>query len=278
MEDPNLIAELFPADDDKGYGRDAIHMRENASRYIPPQGEARSDFRSRETTASLEDEEDRTPNETTHSRLHYPGLRLTFDTGPKAGPGLVLGTDLDCDIMLPQLRKISRRHCYLTFDGQRRLILRDFSRCGTIVTYDGQGGKKRRQFTWILSGHRAPEGTKRIVIEIHEDVKFQIIVSRHDQYPDLYNNNVDQFCLCALGFQSGSSTTALSGATTPPQDPIRLSQETLGTGAFAVVKRIWDVSTGTEYARKEPLDKTRFDQKMWEKESDIMSQISHVSQ
>jgi hypothetical protein len=50
-----------------------------------------------------------------------------------------------------------------------------------------------------------------------------------------------------------------------------------GHGAFAVVRRVWDVSTGIEYARKEPLDKRRFDRKAWEKEADIINQISHVS-
>lgn len=110
MEDPNLIAELFPIDgeDNAKYTWDIIRMRENTSRYIPPQGESKSDFRSRESTPSSEDKEGIIPNNTS-----YPGLQLTFN------PGLVLGTDPDCDIVLPQLRQISQRHYYLTFDSQR---------------------------------------------------------------------------------------------------------------------------------------------------------------
>jgi hypothetical protein len=135
----------------------------------------------------LEDEEDNTQDNTS-----YPGLQLTFNRGPKAGQGLVLGTDPNCDIVLPQLSKISRFHCALTFDAQRRLILRDFSKYGTIVTYDDKGGESRRHFMWILGGHRVPRGTQKIVMEI-QGVSFRIIVSTHDENPRLYEANVDRF-------------------------------------------------------------------------------------
>jgi serine/threonine-protein kinase Chk2 len=141
-------------------------------------------------------------------------------------------------------------------------------------------------FTWILGGHDVPRDTKNIVIEI-QGISFQIIVSTHDENPRLYNSNVDRFLqevkaneelsFGGLGIQSLNSTAPPSGTQTPSQDPIRLKQETLGKGAFAVVRRFWDVSTGLDYAYKEPRDKKKFDWKMWEKEADIMSQISHVS-
>jgi hypothetical protein len=294
MEDPDLIACLFPVKnrDDGPKGRhtwEAIYMSENRSRYIPPripphiplQGGTKSAYRSRESTVSLEDAEDQDAN-----YASYPGLQLTFNLGPKAGWGLVFGTDPNCDIVLPQLSLISRRHCALTFDAHRRLILRDFSTNGTIVTYDDKGRETRRCFTWILGGHDVPRDTRKIAIEI-QGIKFQIIVSTHDTHLDLYNANVDRFLqkasandelpLGVLGIQSTSSTAAPSGAHTPSQGPIRLRQEKLGKGAFAVVRRFWDVSTGFEYAYKEPRDKSKFDRKAWEKEADIMGQISHVS-
>lgn len=71
-----------------------------------------------------------------------------------------------CNIVLPRLRKISQRYCYLTFDTERRLILRDCSTHGTIVTYNDKGGELRRYFTWILGGHDVPQETKNIVIKI----------------------------------------------------------------------------------------------------------------
>jgi len=284
MEDLNLIACLFPEDGDPE-ALEAIYMSENRSRYVPPhvlpQGQTKSKYRSRESTVSLEEEEDNTPNDAS-----YPGLQLTFNPGPKAGQGLVLGTDPNCDIVLPQLSMISRRHCALTFDAQRRLILRDFSRNGTIVKYDDKGGESRHHFTWIAGGHNVPRDTKKILIEI-QGISFRIIVSTHDENPRLYNANVDRFLQEAkaneelpfggLGIQSLNSTAPPSGTQTPSQNPIRLKQGTLGKGAFAVVRRFWDVSTGHDYAYKEPRDKKKFNLEMWRKEADIMRQISHVS-
>jgi serine/threonine-protein kinase Chk2 len=234
--------------------------------YIPPQEEACS----RETTAPLEDDQAYAPNDTS-----YPKLHLAFNPGPKGNQGFVFGWDPDCDIVLPRLQSISRRHCVLKFDDQRRPILRDISSTGTIVSYDDQGGEIRRRFTWILGGHEVPQGKERIIIQIHKYIRLQITVSRHDKYPDLCNENVDLFEMGALGLRSASSSIA---PTPRPQDPIRLKQETLGKGTFAVVRRFWDVSTGLEYAYKEPLDKRNFEKRAWEKEADILKQISHVSQ
>jgi hypothetical protein len=266
--------------DKKGkYTWQAIRM--NTLECSPPQGETKSDLRSRESTVSLEDEVDNAQDDTS-----YPRLQLTFNRGPKSGQGLVLGTDPNCDIVLPRLKYISKRHCALTFDVERRLILRDFSRHGSIVKYDDQGGELRHDFTWILGGHRVPRDTRKIVIQI-PGISFRIRVSTHDEDPPLYNANVDRFLHEAkaneefpfgrLGIQSSNSTGPPSGAQTPSQDPIRLKQETLGKGVFAVVRRFWDVSTGSEYAYKEPRDKKKFNRTMWEKEADIMGQISHVS-
>jgi hypothetical protein len=55
----------------------------------------------------------------------------------------------------------------------------------------------------------------------------------------------------------------------------------LGEGAFGVVSRVWDVSTGYAYALKEPSDKAirtgMVDFKAWQKEAENLSRISHVS-
>jgi len=104
----------------------------------------------------------------------------------------VLGTDRNrCDIVLPKLRGISRRHCSLTFDAERRLVLRDFSSAGTIVTYDGKGRETRRHFTWILSEEGVKWASKTIV-EIQK-IAFQVIVSRHETHPGIYIGSVDRF-------------------------------------------------------------------------------------
>ncbi|KAH9212571.1 kinase-like domain-containing protein [Leptodontidium sp. 2 PMI_412] len=272
MEDSNTIAWLSPTEPEHKDIDTWKAIRMNISEDIPPQV---SGYRSRESTAPLEDEEDNNPEHTS-----YPQLHLAFNSGLKCGHGLMFGTDPNsCDVVLPRLRRISNRHCYLTFDAERRLILRDCSTYGTIVEYDHQGGHLRRHFTWILGGHEVPQETKNIVIEI-QGVSFRIKVSRHDADPDQYNANVDRFLeeanephLNGLGIYSPTAPSSQSH--TPTQGPIRLKRETLGKGAFAVVRRFWDVSTGLEYAYKEPLNKRKFDEKLWEKEAEIMGQISH---
>ncbi|CZR65638.1 uncharacterized protein PAC_15538 [Phialocephala subalpina] len=269
MEDSNSIAWLSPTtSEDKGkHTWEAIRM--NTSQHIQEE----SGYRSRQSTVppDEDDQEDQAAS--------YPRLPLTFDAELKSGKGLMFGTDPNCGIALPRLRKISRHHCYLTFDAERRLILRDCSTYGTTVSYNDQGRELRRHFTWILGGHKVPRRTKEIVIEI-QGVSFRIEVSRHDESPDLYNANVDRFLqeadephLNGLGIYS--PTAPPSQSHTPNQGAIRLKQETLGKGAFAVVRRYWDVSTGIEYAYKEPLNKRKFNRKSWEKEAEIMGQISH---
>ena len=265
-------------------------MRQNSGRYILPQQEPQPEHGSRESTVSVDDEE----NDPTRS----PSLQLTFNPGPKASQGFIIGTDKNCcDIILPKSNKISRRHCCLTFDEKRRLILRDLSSSGTIVTYDGQGGEKRRtivtkddkgreichHFTWILSDVELNE-IKEIVITIGK-IEFKIFIPKRQTYPVLYNNNVDRFLqeasadnelpFGALGIQSTASTVQHSGTDTPNlQKPIYIRQWRLGSGHYSIVNRVWDVSTGFMYASKEFFN---MEESEWKNEASIMSQILQLS-
>lgn len=91
----------------------------------------------------------------------------------------MLGTDANsCDIVLPLTKGVSRCHWYLTFDEERRVVVRDCSSNGTTVTFDGKGGEKRRHFTWILGGHRVPGDAKTIFIRLHAVLKFQIVLAK----------------------------------------------------------------------------------------------------
>lgn len=164
-------------------------------------------------------------------------LQLAFSNGPKFGSGFVLGTDPNsCDIVLPPLPTVSRRHCYLTFDAERRLILRDCSTNGTIVEFDGRGGERRRHFTWILSGHEVPDATKRIVIEIDAYLKFEVVIPKPSSRIE-YSENVDKFLeeIAVSRPLNGNQSTASTAV------PVR-TQGTLANGASSVV------SNGSEYA------------------------------
>jgi hypothetical protein len=171
MEDSNIIAWLVPSHGNP-LATEAIQSRKNKSHFTK--------HLSHSSNPSL-------PS--------GPALQLTFDRSPKSKEGFVFGTDATCDIVLPKLPAISRRHCCLAFDSESRLVLRDFSRNGTAVWYDHQSNGDRRNFSWVLSSggsYGFPDMVKRIVIDI-QTIRFQIVVNDPALGLDQYQTNVDNF-------------------------------------------------------------------------------------
>lgn len=284
MED--VIACLYPHDRRADYAISAVAMKQNSSRRIAAPAPAAllelPGRTTRESTVSFYDEnEESDPN---RNLPNVEGLQLTFTLGPKAAPGFYIGTDDRlCDIVLPRLASISRQHCLLTFDEEGRLIVRDCSKHGTIVEYDGKGRERRRNFTWIIGGQSGPDKTETIVIEFNTKLRFQILVSK-PSIPTIYSDNVRIFRanfpaetslpLGVLDIQSNASTAAPSGTSSPIGDPVFIGEEKLGSGSFATVFRVWDVSTGAEFASKRFGD---LQTSYWLKEKSVMELISHVS-
>ncbi|KAG7139982.1 hypothetical protein HYQ45_003065 [Verticillium longisporum] len=141
-------------------------------------------------------------------------LALTFDHRPKGLHGFVIGTDpRTCDIVLPKLRGISRRHCHITFDAEKRLVVRDTSKHGTAVWYDGRSNGYRRRACWPLSSgfsYGFPAMVRTIVLDIQR-VRFQVVVNeclpRMDAYEDL-----------VAGFLSSVAVPAAA----PAREPLRV--------------------------------------------------------
>lgn len=78
-----------------------------------------------------------------------------------------------------------------------RFILRDLRepgtrKYGTAVTYNGKGELERSGFTWILSGNSSVRPPA-IIVELHDSLKFQIVVASHDTHSVSYKKNVAQF-------------------------------------------------------------------------------------
>ncbi len=258
MKNSNLIACLFPADR-KSQAQDVICMRQNSERYISSQRELQSEHDSRESTVSEEDED--------NDLTRYSELQLIFNSRSKVSQEFMIETDENfCDIVLSKSNKISRRHCCLTFDRKRRLILRDLSVNEIIVTYDEQDGEKRRtivtkndkeretshHFTWILSDVELDEVNK-IVLKI-ENIEFNILISKRQTHSMLYNNHVDRFLqetnadnelsFDALNIQSTTSIVQHSETDTLNlQKSIYIRQSMLDSDHFSIVNRVWDVST-----------------------------------
>ncbi|KAF2271532.1 kinase-like protein [Westerdykella ornata] len=286
MED--LIACLYPFDDDWENAQKVIenpaNSPEDCHRYVggtrPPSDEPQG-RQSRETTAPPDDG-------TKQPQDRDARLELRFSHKLKGGLGIVFGTNQSsCDIVLPSLgnkgqSQVSNRHCYITFDAQRRPVVQDCSRHGTIVTYNCNARERRRNFKWIIGGEGFPDEIKTVVIEIHPKLKFQIVVPKDHGDSGLFSDNVDQFLkeianndqlpLGALGIRSTIPTAAPSGSDTPSQRPIFLEREKLGEGSFGVVSRVWNVSTGLEYASKKCHNPDGVD---WRREADVIKNTSH---
>ena len=272
MENPISIAFLYPAERDLG-ALIAINLEENKKRYIEPQ----IGYDSRATTVTDEDGDD-------SDLMCAPKLHLTFSEKPSGSHGFWIGLDPQCDVILKEekLGKISKKHCFITFDKQRRLILRDSSTYGTIVTYDDRGRERRAHHTWCLSGKQASCASK-IIIEI-DRIRFQIVVSSHKNNTEEYYQNVDKFLrdieenvsLGALGIYSNNSTTQHSGVQTPMDTvPVYIMRHRLGKGGFSSVYMAWDSSTEKVCAVKciNPGEKS---EKNWKKEVDILMQAKRL--
>ncbi|KAJ4286018.1 hypothetical protein N0V88_008133 [Collariella sp. IMI 366227] len=310
MADPTLIACLYPS----GNGQEGLHGIDNALRTIQMNESRRfeplrEDF-SRCSSLAPDDGDDINDTDNDYDggdgdgddqeeapdsgHDYSPGLRLGFDDERKSSLGILIGTSPKCDIVLPKrdsLSGISPYHCTITFDEQGRLILKDLQNPedqrrrkrgrtafmpGTAVTYNGKGGQKRCAFTWILGDHEFTADNQPIVIALHDNLKFQIVVAPQDIHSSSYKENVarflsgpsvcvDDLSLGQLGLWSMSSTAEQSGAQSPSEmqppskDAILLDGGELGRGGFAVVIRVWNVSTGLEYASKEPLKKRHWE-------------------
>lgn len=116
-----------------------------------------------------------------------PALRLSFSHTPPSPQGFLLGTDPACDVVLPSLPGISRRHCYITFDAGYRLVLRDISKNGTAVWFGHRCEGDRRGAEWVLGGEGKEQG--RVVIDV-QGVRFQVVVNERGEG---YRQRVDEF-------------------------------------------------------------------------------------
>jgi hypothetical protein len=294
MDDTDLIAWVYPFEDKPYYyakaAIDNAAIEDAGSRYMPPKVARQETPKIRFSRSARESTEP--PQTSKHEDPDtLPYLELRFSDVPRTSSGLVFGFERTCDIVLPKMPGISKRHFALTYknefeDGRHRLIVRDLgSRSGTVVTYDGQGeGERRSKFDWIIDGFDATKKTEQFIVELHEHLKFRIIVARHDITSPVYIENVERFrrgaaaaedLLRGLGLQSGPETERNTGTHTPVENRILLRRGWIAKGAYGVVSHHWNVSNGEEYARKKPLDQ-RYNRKAWEKEIDIMDGISHV--
>ncbi|KAI1172979.1 kinase-like protein [Nemania sp. FL0916] len=272
MTDPDIIARIFPSGDSDFLAEKTIL---DTKAY-----QARG---SRDSTRSPEPP--RLPDE-------LPYLEVRLSAPPRTRAGLVFGTDPNCDIVIRGHDSISKHQFALTYKDtsakKPSLTIRDLdSKYGTTVLFHGYEllGNKRN-FDWILSGFEIPTKTKSFTIKLGRGLEFEVFVNKEASNSSLYLQNVRRFChgvategnlVDQLNIQSRRSTFSNSMAGTPDAKPILLTGRQLGHGAFGLVNYQWDVSTGKEYAVKEPIcdQLSAHDRAAWKREIDIMKTVSH---
>ncbi|KJZ79926.1 hypothetical protein HIM_00640 [Hirsutella minnesotensis 3608] len=283
MEDAEIIARVYAVPHDE---RRASQSIKQSSRYVAPAQHGQEecvDYGRYRRAATEPPEELNVP-----AHLNMPHLQVKFSDIPRTTHGIVFGCDPNSDVVLPNIKGISRHHFSLTFDDDHRLIIRDWgSLLGTEVTYDAQGHGKRSNFRWIVGGDPNPEDKTRIIVKIHGTVEFQVVAASHNVKSTEYMDKVHLFrqgtstagdLFRDLDLPHRPDTELPTGAHTPGRGEIHL-QKKIGEGSYGVVTHFWNVSDGSEYALKEPAAKAIrrrvVDHDAWAKEARIMSQISH---
>ena len=201
----------------------------------------------------------------------------------------MIGHGPDSDITVPFRRGVGFHHCAIKFDEKNRLIVKDLNSIhGTAVSYDDEGKDQRRSnFVWIVGGDKVPKAKTTIIIHIHNYLNFQVVVSQHDITSEPYIDKVNRF---RESKEEPGNRLGRHDLHCPPTQPDSRAdalgagaivlRKTLGKGAFGVVSHIWNVSTGDEYALKEPSEEAVRQNSVnigrWKKEADIMKRVPHV--
>ncbi|KAI8315708.1 hypothetical protein K4K61_000668 [Colletotrichum sp. SAR11_59] len=199
MDHNNVIAWLLPTSTNQP-ALEAVRLPENTNRRIaaiPSSFEPLPTPNPDNTTINPLLLNKTTSPTTTSTSKPRPAHELSFTNPPKNHTGFVLGTDPGADILLPSLPGIAPRHCTITFDAERRLILRDTSAAGTAVWYDASSNGDRARESWLLSAGTSygfPSMVDRLVIDI-QTVRLQVVVNDVAPLsdPDAYERNVDAF-------------------------------------------------------------------------------------
>ncbi|KAL8893840.1 MAG: hypothetical protein Q9192_004872 [Flavoplaca navasiana] len=297
----NVLAYIYPALGTSGYRGAVRCIEENIANpgYLPPtrsgpqvpeaQHGPPDTFARRERETTVDEEDDDEDEE--HGHLRYEAcIKVTFDHIPKTTYGLRAGRSDIAELRLVKFPGVGFLHFALTFDSNNRLVVRDLgSTCGTTVIYGRLGRARRSHFDWIVGGSDFLEGVSRTIIKVAKSVQFQLVVPRHDVESEAYRAKVDRFRagtpntdqlldLGRVGLLSPVKTELPSGVQTPSSRAAKdvTMRKEIGHGTFAVVYRVWNVSTGEQYAHKIPKGNS-FDAGAWERETLIMDRINHGS-
>ncbi|KFZ01929.1 hypothetical protein V500_00558 [Pseudogymnoascus sp. VKM F-4518 (FW-2643)] len=250
MDDDNVVAYIYPALEGR-YGAElSIRINEERAGYLPPKCRPESVNLLHDPDIFHRSDREMTVEEEEHDPLDYEAcIKVTFDQIPKTRAGLRAGRSEDAELRLAALQGVSYYHFALTFDREYRLVVRDL------------GGSTRSLAGVTFSTELAPLSSR-------DKVGIFRAGRADSDLPDLDR----------VGIVSAVGTEVLTGVQTPASQPATIMvAKKLGEGSFAVVYRMWNISSGEQYALKQPKQplKESSDAAAWESEALIMDRINH---
>lgn len=217
--------------------------------------------------------------------VYEPYIQLLFDRIPKTRHGVRAGRSDLAELHLLS-SSASNIHFSITFNDDYYLIVRDMeSLSGTEVIYDTQGCGRLSDFDWIVGGSDFLDKVDNITIKVTKSLQFRLVVPRHDTSSESYRAKVDRFRAGTADAEQlndldlvGLDRIKTMAPQSPPApvDAVTI-KKSLGSGGFGEVFHVWNVSTGTQYALKQPKKGMRYTKWRWEQEVVIMQRNDHVS-
>lgn len=267
MADPNVFAILIPVDQYNLAGS-AFSLPHNANRYHKPTASLMQQptISSRDPTPEGDDRV--APGSLASQYTHVPQIILTFDNGPKdITTGWVFGTNqASCDVLLGYrgAKKISGRQFTISITSDQRIVLRDTSKYGTAVGYDGKAKDQSRiNYTWTLA--LAP-GTHQHWTEVivyvpdRKGPAFIIDFPNHRVGEEKYLDNLDDYLakrhlavptVGAMGLDSATTTAPPTDVPTPKkQSAVYFECDWIGEGSCGEVYKVTNTNDGQIYAAK----------------------------
>ncbi|KAK7981235.1 hypothetical protein PG989_013692 [Apiospora arundinis] len=218
MEDPDLIARVYPTLDEAHYrdgpAKRIIRLPHHSDRCVDPdrdrpqapptQPTTSRNSTARSTRESTESPEDASGTGADASALQIQSPYLEFRFSQGIHSRFIAGRNQrQCHFLLSDPsekanRKVSNIHFALTYKkikGFYRLVLRDLnSTLGTVVTYDDSDKESRRNFDWIVGGDNFFDGSgDNVLVHLNSCPPFKIVAARHDITSSTYIANVERF-------------------------------------------------------------------------------------
>ncbi|KAK2592814.1 hypothetical protein QQS21_009482 [Conoideocrella luteorostrata] len=201
---------------------------------------------------------------------------------------MVAGCNPKADIVLPKGFGISSYQFALTFDMEKCLVVKDLnSSLGTRVIYDNEEEQPGHGVTWRACGPRLAKSLEP-VIKVNDMLQFRLVVPYHDVTSPIYRHNVDRFLegsastgnlFSDMNITSRTQTELPTdcGADKPSAQGGKPTfwRRLIGQGSFGTVTHLWNVTTGEEYALKEPTKALLTAGGDWQREAEILRGMSH---